>query len=327
MFIKLKNQAGMTLVEIMVAAGLMGGVALITAKLLGDQSANQVMLRTKAEISKAVSELEVHLNNSERCKQMLAGKTTSAAGTPVGVNGTLDAALLKITTPTGDRTVLSEKNYGLYRIDDNAVILRDSLTYGTSAVDLNINFSVTSKTSFFTNGREVIPKTIPILVQKTGAIITECGPVLGEANDDAKRIMCESLGGAATWNGTNCVLNNKTCPYGTVGVKLTSLGYLECRPLASQINLDDVFDTSTTLNCGPTSQNLSISRVNGKFQLSCGTSTSCMPDGTPCDDSGFCTSTRCSSCCNPPGYTCPTGTRFHGWCGSIPCLTNGACSF
>jgi type II secretory pathway pseudopilin PulG len=327
MFIKLKNQLGMTLVEVMVAAGLMGGVALITAKLLGDQSANQVMLRTKAEISKAVSELEVHLNNSERCKQMLAGKTTSAAGTPVGVNGTLDTALLKITTPTGDRTVLSEKNYGLYRIDDNAVILRDSLTYGTSAVDLNINFSVTSKTSFFTNGREVIPKTIPILVQKTGAIITECGPVLGEANDDAKRIMCESLGGAATWNGTNCILNNKTCPYGTVAVKLTSLGYLECRPLASQINLDEVFDTANTINCGPTSQNLSISRVNGKFQVSCGTSSSCMPDGTPCDDSGFCTSTRCSSCCTSSGPGCSGTSRYHGWCGSALCINPGMCSY
>jgi hypothetical protein len=307
MFIKLKNQLGVTLVEVMVAAGLMGGVALITAKLFGDQAANQAMLRTKAEISKTVSEIEVHLNNSERCKQMLGGKTSSAAGTPIGVSGSLDTNLLTISTLTGgQRVVLSEKNYGLFRIADNGVSVRDSLTYGASAVDLNINFSVTSKTSYFTNGREIITKTIPVLVQKTGSIITECGPVLGEANDDAKRIMCESLGGAATWNGTNCILNNKTCPYGTVAVKLTSLGYLECRALASQINLDEVFDTANTINCGPTSQTLSINRVNGKFKLSCGAS-SCLPNGTLCDDAALCTSDRCSSCCNPPSYICGSG--------------------
>ncbi len=323
----------MTLVEVMVAAALMGGVALVTAKLMGDQASSQAFLKTKSAIATAVLELETHLNKSERCKQMLGGKISSASGTPIGVSGTLDNPLLSITTPTGiARTVLQEKNYGLFRIDDNSVILKNSAAYGSSAVELVINFAPTSKTSFFTNGREIITKSIPIVVQKSGSTIVECGPVLSDANDDAKKMMCLSLGTAANWDGTNCHINQVKCPYGFVAVKMTSLGFLDCKPLATQINLNDIFDTTTVASCGPTSPNLSIVKVGTKFQIQCssGGGGGCMADGTPCDNNLSCgVAAACTACCNPPADVCAPGGRNHGWCGTTgaPCTTNGMCSY
>lgn len=264
----------MTLVEIMVAAALMGGVALVTAKLMGDQASSQAFLKTKSAISTAVIELETNLNKSERCKQMLGGKMSSAAGTPIGVSGTMDSPLLSITTTTGAiRTVLEEKNYGLFKIEDNSVRLKDSVTYGSSAVELVINFTPTSKTSFFTTGRQIITKSIPIVVQKSGSTIVECGPVLADANTDAKKMMCLALGTAAYWDGTACRVVNNKCTWGNVVVTMnamgSSTGTVWCAPLTGQINLNDIFDTTTVASCGPAAPNLSIVKVGTKFQIKC----------------------------------------------------------
>ena len=56
--VKFFNQKGFTLPEVLIGAALLGGVALITAKLMGDQAAQQAYIVAQSEVSKTVSEMK-----------------------------------------------------------------------------------------------------------------------------------------------------------------------------------------------------------------------------------------------------------------------------
>jgi prepilin-type N-terminal cleavage/methylation domain-containing protein len=262
--IKLLSQKGMTLPEVLIAAALMGGVALITAKLLGDQTNSQAYLKDKAEISSTVTKIEGFLNNPEQCTSMLQGKTVSAAGTSVGAGG------LDLTTPSGAViNVIREAKYQAFDILAGDIKLQNSV-YGPSVSDVVINFTMKGK--LFTYGpsgtKKVITKRIPVVTQLDGSfIVVACGPVLGDSEAVGQEKMCNALGNAAQWDGTKCVLNNVNCPYGKVATKMTSLGGIVCTDIKDQINLGDIFDLNG-LDCTG-KPNVQIITVGNKLKVSC----------------------------------------------------------
>jgi prepilin-type N-terminal cleavage/methylation domain-containing protein len=101
-FIHLLHQKGMTLVEVMIAVALLGGVSLLTAKLMTDQANNQNFIKAKAEMAATVSRIESIMSDPVKCKAMLDKSTINANGVSasslvaLGASATaLDANVLK----------------------------------------------------------------------------------------------------------------------------------------------------------------------------------------------------------------------------------------
>lgn len=70
MSLKLNNK-GFTLPEIMVSLGLLGGISIVTVRLIENQANNEAHLKAKAEIMKTTSILKTILNDSEGCRNMM----------------------------------------------------------------------------------------------------------------------------------------------------------------------------------------------------------------------------------------------------------------
>ncbi len=66
-----RNQYGFTLPEIMVALGLLGGISIITIRLIENQVNNEAHLKAKAEIQKTTALLKTIINDAESCRNML----------------------------------------------------------------------------------------------------------------------------------------------------------------------------------------------------------------------------------------------------------------
>jgi hypothetical protein len=123
---------------------------------------------------------------------------------------------------------------------------------------------MTGKKGYFgsditTNRRPVYIKKIPFVSQryKTGGNagkLQSCGAVLAEAGLTAQQKMCNSLGTeAAYWDTTDplkpsCRLHAKECPANQVPGKMEYLGKFNCQDFATQVNLNELFDT-TPISC------------------------------------------------------------------------------
>ena len=265
---KFLNQRGMTLTEVLIAAALMGGVALVTAKLMGEQTNTQAYLKTMASIASTMTMVENNIQNPDSCKAMFAGKPLNASGAFTLGTSAMDAAVLTFVTPTGvTKTILGENEYGDFSIGNNAITLIQS-PIGTSIADLKITFTPKNRSSLLSS-KQSITKKISFVVAKNAStgLISSCGAVIGDSNLSARKTFCLSLGGAASWTGTKCTLLSVKCPYGQVGTKLTSLGGIICEDLASQVNLIDLFDTTPVSCVGK--PNLRIINYGNKFKLDC----------------------------------------------------------
>lgn len=274
--IKFLSQKGMTLTEIMVAAALMGGVALITAKLMGDQTNNQAHITAKADVNSVVTKIESLLTNPEKCTLMLKDKVVSAAGTSVGAGG-----LSFIIPPDGPNpaktvNVINVGKYKSFEILAGGIRLQSSI-YGASVTDVVIDFTMKGKT--FTYGadqKRVYTKKIPIVTQldeATKTIIEGCGPVLGDANIMGQKKLCDAMGGVASWDASagvegECVLQEAKCPWGSVATKLTSLGGIICTPLKDQVKLDEVFNMAGK-DCTGLTRIQIINDGAGKLKVNC----------------------------------------------------------
>ncbi|MBA2404256.1 MAG: type II secretion system protein, partial [Bdellovibrionales bacterium] len=178
---KFLNQKGMTLIEVLIGAALMGGIALVAAKLMGDQANNQAYLKNAAALSGLVSKIEGLINNPANCKAMFVGKLVSdSPGVPMGISGTLDPVVMTLINPMGNPVnVLGEGTYGSYSIPDNGIKLQRSV-YGAAITDLVITFKSNSN-SFISRHRNEVVRRIPFVTQDNAGIISDCGPVLRDA--------------------------------------------------------------------------------------------------------------------------------------------------
>lgn len=75
------NQKGFTLPEIMISLGLLGGISIVTVRLIENQANNEAHLKGKAEIQKTTALIKTILNDPDACRNMLKGQVIPALTT------------------------------------------------------------------------------------------------------------------------------------------------------------------------------------------------------------------------------------------------------
>lgn len=250
----------------MVAMGLMGGVSLIGAQLIKDNATNESNIRFKAEVAKATAIVQSHLADQNSCKGMLVGKSVGNSYPNLTIV-TRTGATIAILKDNSDNTV-----YDAFTIPTGGIRLEVSnLNNSKSTVtDVVISFQIRSR-SFFGRKKgniETIVKRIPVKTEMNGTVIKSCGPVLADSNLDAKKQLCDGLGTAATWTGTECRLNEVSCPYGQVPYQLTSLGSMICVPVDTKLDASQLFDFSVD-PCGGTGKIRLGTGADGKIKAYC----------------------------------------------------------
>ncbi len=302
----IENQRGFTLVEIVIAIGLLGGISIVTMKLMEDQANNKAHLVAKTEIAKAMSMLKATLNKSDTCRAMLSRQflndTLGGTGRVIqpppalpapsitpAVQAGLYQRVLMPNSPVGGTPVYTYKemlvlggNYGNFRVNDIRLVRVTNTNTNVDQVNLEVRFGVEKKSILFrSDGNSVNDRTylhkIPLTVTiENSAIanqdkIMDCGIVMSEAAEAAKEKFCESLGNMADWDDVakKCVFNDLRCDYGEVpGEQNSGLGEntYGCVPIADKFDAHDLFDETP---CPSVTGKFRIESVGGKLRVKC----------------------------------------------------------
>lgn len=174
---------GFSLPELTVALGILGGIALVTVKLIENNANNQAHLKAKAEISKTTALLKSILNNPESCKNMLRNQLLPADNLATTPNTTIanppalpagsttptfppDGGLYqRITIPNTSpqqyaykEILVNNGNYGVFRIAQNGIQLRkvtdsntvmDGTNNSVDSVEMMITYRMETKSILF----------------------------------------------------------------------------------------------------------------------------------------------------------------------------------
>lgn len=282
------SQKGFSLPEIAVALGLLGGISLITMKLVQESGNNENILKARAEIQKATVLIKNSLADPDSCRKMLKQNVVLNAGLSdiikpsevpaTNFDGTANPNGLYQALRDGSykRLLVANTRYNGFRT--GAVRISKTTNGAPNVADLILEFRVEKKGSLFANDSDaddiIITNRIPVIYFGTvnGAndtTITDCGPVVSEANETAKQKFCASLGGMATWDSTlkTCRFQTKKCLYGEAAFGVAADGTLNCQRIDMKMDPNQLLDTSP---CTTASGGLKIG-VNavGKLKILC----------------------------------------------------------
>jgi hypothetical protein len=134
-----KNEKGLSLLEMSVGMGVLGGVMLISMNVVNQQKSNESYIRSKGEIQKAVSLLAINLKDPENCRSVVAGrKFQDKPSTDTSLTN-LRVKLKKVKTTITDCTVSNGLPGGL-NIDRKTCAIQGtpSSVSGASIYTLNV---------------------------------------------------------------------------------------------------------------------------------------------------------------------------------------------
>jgi prepilin-type N-terminal cleavage/methylation domain-containing protein len=264
------NHKGFSLTELMIAMGLLGGISLVTMKLVEEQKNNEAYIRARGEISKTLSQLKSSLNNPEVCRYILAGKTLNALGVPLPyirvpmfrsggqITGHIrENVINNAATDYVEYFKPATKYVGFETLPNAGVtgsfVLIQPAGSQTGHAQINFNFLVKSKTmKLWSSGTNVrtISETLPVTVSTSGTTVTDCKPAVTATNLAAQKKACLSLKSVATWDtATNkCKYNSAAvtidCKSGKVLNQIYPDGTVECVDLLTKIDLNYIFQDS-----------------------------------------------------------------------------------
>lgn len=151
----IKSQNGLSMLEMSISMGVLGGVMLISMNVVNQQKSNESYITSKGEIQKAISLMAINLKNPENCRNVVAGrkyqKTPSAetklSTVRIKVNKT--KSLITNCTVTGanlpsglqidPKTCLI---YGTPQAPSDSQTYTLNVTYGNSTTPLTSTFSL-----------------------------------------------------------------------------------------------------------------------------------------------------------------------------------------
>jgi prepilin-type N-terminal cleavage/methylation domain-containing protein len=285
----MKN-AGFSLPEIMVALGLLGGVSLVTMRMMDNHTKGQATLKHRAEIQKASAIVENVLKDKDNCRLMLRGNTVTSTPTTIIPHPDITPGNIasKIPNHTALNAAATDRTLYLPYKSGNVVyykpLLRVGQVYpGFEMTDIQISHAM--KFSGITTGvndvaqlsltfesppksRRYIKKDITFLYKHQSNVLTDCGPVLSDATDEAKRKLCLSMGPMVQWEDGKCEFVTKKCAWNEVPVEFGSDGAKNCVPANTRLKGEDLFDTNTSCTLNP-GGSVWLESVSGKLRVRC----------------------------------------------------------
>lgn len=270
------NQKGFSLPEIMISLGLLGGISIVTVRLIENQANNEAHLKAKAEIMKTTSILKTILNDPEGCRNMLKdqvipaavatpetttniGQPPAIAPNPAPIAGLYQRVRAGAGALAYKEILVPNAKYGLFRTgsiqlaktsDANTpttILNPTTMNIDVDTIDLIVQFRLESKSimnAFRSDNTDANDKTflqrIPLIVTFNYATnqIKDCGLVVSEANAAAKEKFCVSLGNLAAWDDTTqrCNFISNKCPAGQIPERQNSSS-----TLFTCVNITDQF--------------------------------------------------------------------------------------
>lgn len=278
------NKKGFSLVEVMVAIGMIGAISLVSLKIVEEQKGNESFLKFNNEVNKTVSLVINALNDKTRCQQMLGGV----------VRNTDMAALRTLKGTEQINLLVANTNYSDFRIPTGGIRVEQS-TANNQITDLVLTFHVKNRNieqrknvsvsggQVVDNDPHVIIKRIPFIavLETSNNSVRSCGPVIADANASSLEKLCLSLneggtGNNFTWSGGRCLINHWRCHHPNIPVAMNKAGVLECDDIRNQVNLSDFISTSGH-DCR--NEQIDIGVNGGRLSVSCPDSNRVCNDG------------------------------------------------
>ena len=202
-----QNNKGFSMVGVLAAGGMMGGLALFLAEMTKQQHVAQKVAETGVEITALHSRVVSLLADGEACKKTLEGTPVSPAPTITGFKNRKGRDVLAVPSPPFNRLV---------KLRD-AKLTNIQGTGTTREVDVELTFEKLSKAI---SGQKTVKRLIPLTLElDTANTITSCH---SPQNYVMKEQLCKEMGG--TWNGSNKKCSVPDCSTGQALTK-TSTGF------------------------------------------------------------------------------------------------------
>lgn len=223
----LKNAVGFGLVEVLMAAGLAGGIALTVAKL--SQDANRVTKTTETnnEINMMMNDVAYILSDKANCNASIPSGTAA--------NGANITQIRRVVSGTPQVVYSAGSQYG-----NNTFTISSMSTErigATNDVRLVLNILRNNKV---TTGSKTITKRIPLKAVLAGANIDSCFSDTENIITAAAQAACQ--GNSARWDAAagechhDIVLSPATCPDGQAPKQIDLTGgtaTFTCQPIST----------------------------------------------------------------------------------------------
>ncbi len=201
---RILNQAGVTLVEVLIAAALLGGLALLFARLTTDTMVTTQRVEASSEILSVNNIISQLLLDSRSCRNTFGGQNANAPFTIDAVRSQHDVPIdvIEVGETYGNEraTVVSMEA----QLDGALFDMGDGTRTG------NLIFTVTYQRAgglLQTQSNPEIPREHFIFVRtNAGGVIQECFSAEGNAIFTAKQEACENIGGVYDIPNDRCDL-------------------------------------------------------------------------------------------------------------------------
>jgi len=270
---KLFLEKGISLVELMLALSIGGGVALLGSKLMSDQMTNQNDMQLKGEINRMTAIAQQNLASKEACNktfdifqydtdfssEIALPAILNAQGNPVLKTGQFKNFYLNMTVSdvkTNSGVTLSRN---LKRV--SLQFLRPATVFPQYKNAINSEITLFMSVDGNKNGQGYLPTDK-----------WKCGEIFIDSKTLAWEKLCGDLGSHfATWDSVNkvCKINEFKCPAGQIPTGLSRLGVFICKPAAEAIDLNQMIDTSTVDCEVGVKDYIKIIVESGKYKIIC----------------------------------------------------------
>jgi hypothetical protein len=272
----LNTQSGFSIMELMIGAGIAGGVALVGSQLLSDHVSHKKHLEDKSAITRVTQLARFALADRENCAANFRSIPISQSfASPVSVGRIVNAAGNPVLTAPSQQGSFSLEDISIVRNPTAPNILDYVLTYNwgkrkfnnDNRQDPNLSSRIVQRVSVNVN-------VDPGRVTPDGDTVDpswKCGEVLTDDREKLKKEICESLGELAVWDDAagSCRIKEIKCENeDEVPVMTTSLGNYTCKKAVDMINAAEMINPVET----PCPAGRSVSIIvdsNGKLKLSC----------------------------------------------------------
>ena len=199
----LKNHLGLSLMEITIAIGLLGGVSLATMKLMTQSQQGSSDFEKSIDVMSIEKTIAVYILSENGCKQLLSSTIGSSFTIKKPVN-TFNPSTGKIDTTYTDTLFEENQIIGNVRIDQMKVSALTALNTGDAGVlTVDLEFSTKDKAARFSSDSKTFKRQINVPVGMNGTAMTDCQLDKSSLYTNLIEKVCGGTFGAET-DGMSC---------------------------------------------------------------------------------------------------------------------------